>query len=63
SIDIMIEDLTEPSLVDADIVFTPEYEGKVSFLMKEKDRVKIIEVGKDEAIKKIAELKKIIANF
>lgn len=63
SIEIMIEDLTKVSLRDADIILEPSYVGNVSFLMKEKERVKVIKAGEDEATKKMSELKKIIANF
>jgi NTE family protein len=63
SIEIMIEDLTKISLTDADIVIEPSYTGKISFLMKEKTRLEVIEVGEDEAIKKIPEIKKAIAVF
>lgn len=63
SIEIMIKDLTMLSLEDADIILKPSYTGKVSFLMKEKERVKVIKAGEAEAISKIPEIKKIIVNF
>jgi NTE family protein len=63
SIEIMVEDLTKVSLRDADIILEPSYTGKISFLMKEKERVKVIEAGEDEAIKKMPEIKKVIADF
>jgi NTE family protein len=63
SIEIMIEDLTRLSLEGADIILRPTYVGEVSFLMGEKERVQIIQVGEDEATKKMPELKKIIADF
>ena len=63
SIDIMIKDLTRLSLEDADIIFKPGYIGEISFFMKEKERIKVIKAGEEEAIKKIPELKKIIADF
>jgi len=63
SIEIMIEDLTKISLTDADIVIEPSYTGKISFLMKEKTRLEVIEVGEEEAIKKMPEIKKAIADF
>ncbi len=63
SIDIMIEDLTQFSLINADIILTPNYQGQVSFLMGEKERAAIIKQGEIEATNKISELKKIIANF
>lgn len=63
SIEVMIEDLTKLSLEGADITLEPSYVGEISFLMGEKERVKIIKVGEDEATKKMTELKKIIADF
>lgn len=63
SIEIMVRDLTMLSLEGADIVLEPGYVGEVSFLMKEKERVKVIKAGEDEAINKMPEIKKKIANF
>jgi len=63
SIDIMIEDLTQLSLIGADIIIKPHYQGEVSFLMKEKERAAIIEQGEVETANKMTELKEIIANF
>lgn len=63
SIDIMMEDLTNRSLLDADIIFKPHYRGEVSFLMDEKKRIAIIKEGESEAEKKIEELREIINRF
>lgn len=63
SIDIMLEDLTNLSLSDADIVLRPHYRGKVSFFMSENDRKTVIKQGEIEAENKMAEIKKMIENF
>jgi len=63
SIDIMIEDLTERSMIDADIILRPHYRGEVSFFMGEKDRKEILKQGEMEAENKITELKERITNF
>ena len=63
SIDIMVEDLTQLSLVDADIILKPYYRGEVSFFMGEKERAAIVKQGEIEAENKMAELQKMIASF
>lgn len=63
SIDIMIEDLTNLSLEDADLILKPQYKGEVSFFMGEKERIAIIRQGEIETEDKIGQLKEIINNF
>ncbi|HOR42638.1 MAG TPA: patatin-like phospholipase family protein [Atribacterota bacterium] len=63
SVDIMIEDLTNLALRDADLVLKPQYQGEVSYFLKKKERLAIIREGEIEAEKKINELKKMIADF
>lgn len=63
SIDIMLEDLTKLSLVDADIILKPHYRGEVSFLMGKEARAAIIKRGEIEAENKIAELKAMINHY
>jgi NTE family protein len=63
SVDIMIEDLTELSLLGADLVLKPHYQGEVSYFLKKKDRVAIIRQGEIETQSKIEELKELIKNF
>jgi len=63
SIDIMIKDLSQISLEDADIILKPGYTGEISFFMKENERLKVIKAGEEEATEKMSELKKIIADF
>ena len=63
SIDIMIADLTTLSLMDADLILKPKYEGEVSFLMGKKEREAIIEQGEIEAENYIAIIKEAINNF
>ena len=63
SMDIMIEDLTELSLLGADMVLKPQYQGEVSYFLKKKDRMAIIGQGEIEAENKIKELKEIIKSF
>lgn len=63
SIDIMINDLTDISLVGADLIIKPEYQGEVSFLMGKKERIAIIRQGELEAEKYIDILKDIIKNY
>jgi len=62
-IDIMIEDLTELSLIGADIIIKPNYEGEVSFFMDKESRSAIIKQGEVEAENKIDELKEMLANY
>lgn len=63
SIDIMIDDLTDISLIGADLILKPKYQGEVSFLMGKKERRAIIKQGEIEAEKNIDILKDIIRNF
>ncbi len=63
SIDIMVEDLTQLSLIGADLIIKPHYRGKASFLMEEKERAAIIKQGEIETEDKIPELKEMITNF
>jgi len=63
SIEIMVEDLTNLTLSDADLVLKPQYQGEVSYFLKKKERLAIIREGEIEAEKKINELKKMIADF
>lgn len=63
SMDIMIEDLTELSLLDADLVLKPHYQGEVSYFLKKKGRAAIIRQGEIETENKVKELKEIIKNF
>lgn len=63
SIDIMVEDLTKLSLIDADIILKPHYRGEVSFLMGKEARKAIIQQGEIEVESKIKELKEMINHF
>lgn len=63
SIDIMVRDLTERSLVHADIVIQPTYQGKYSFFMDKKERINYIKLGESEVQKKITSIKELINNF
>lgn len=63
SIDIMLDDLTELSLSNADLVMKPHYRGKISLLMGKKERSAIIKQGEVEAENKMMELKEMIARF
>ena len=63
SIDIMIADLTTLSLMDADLILKPKYQGEVSFLMGKKDRQAIIKQGEIEAENHIASIREAINNF
>lgn len=63
SVEIMIGDLTQLSLIGADLILAPEYQGEVSFLMGQKERQAIIKQGEIEAENHITLLKEIINNF
>ena len=63
SIDIMINDLTNISLIGADLILKPEYLGEVSFLMGKKERKALIRQGEIEAENHIGILKELIKNF
>jgi len=63
SIDIMINDLTDISLIGANLILKPKYQGEVSFLMGKKERRAIIKQGEIEAEKHIGILKELIENF
>ncbi len=63
SIDIMVRDLTERSLVNADIVIQPTYQGKYSFFMDKEERINYIKLGESEVQKKVTSIKELINNF
>ena len=63
SVEIMIADLTKLSLIGADLILAPEYQGEVSFLMGKKERQAIIKQGENEAENYIAIIKEAINNF
>lgn len=63
SIFLMLEELGDYSSSSADIVIKPDYTTHLSYSMKREEKEKLVQLGEEEALKVMPELKSIIANY